>query len=308
MNSPELIKLNRKYGFRDQLVFTESPGGFVWAEIKNRHAEATVALHGGQILSYRPQAQAPVLWLSRKRYFQTGKAIRGGIPVCWPWFGAHPTDAGKPAHGFARTAVWSVNESEQLEDGGTRLKLFFAASEETLALWPHRFRLEIEVMVSAVLRVKLICTNTGSAPFTCTGALHSYFNISSISNVAIKGLEECPYLDKVDQGRRKVQAGPIYIRRETDRIYTDTTAACTIEDKGLERRIGIAKNGSRTTVVWNPWIDKSRRMPDFGDEEYENMVCVETANAAEDVVTLAPGGSHTLEQVVHVGSLSSHND
>ena len=308
MNSPELTKLNRKYGIRDQLVFTEGSGGFVWAEIKNRHAEATVALHGGQVLSYRPQAQAPVLWLSRKRYFQTGKAIRGGIPVCWPWFGDHPTDTGMPAHGFARTAAWSVYASEQLEDESTRLTLVFADSEATRALWPHRFRLEIEVSVSDFLRVKLICTNTDNKPFTCTGALHSYFNISSISNIAIKGLEECPYLDKVDQGRRKVQEGPISIQRETDRIYTDTTAACTIEDNGLDRRIDVTKNGSRTTVVWNPWTDKARRMQDFGDEEYENMVCVETANAAEDVVTLAPGGSHTLEQVVRAGSLSSHKD
>ena len=308
MKNTERAELNREYGIRDQLAFVEGPGGLVWAEINNPYAEAAITLHGGQILSYRPQAHAPVLWLSRKRYFQTGKAIRGGIPVCWPWFGAHPTDAGKPAHGFARTAAWSVNESEQLADGGTRLKLFFAASEETLALWPHRFQLEIEVTVSDILRVKLICTNTGSAPFTCTGALHSYFSLSSISNVVIKGLEECPYLDKVDQGRRKVQEGPISIKRETDRIYTDTTAACTIEDNGLDRRIDITKNGSRTTVVWNPWTDKARRMQDFGDEEYENMVCVETANAAADVITLAPGGTHALEQIVRVASLSSHKD
>ena len=308
MKNTELAKLNQKYGIRNQLTFSDGPGGLVWAEINNPYAEAAITLHGGQVLSYRPQTQAPVLWLSRKRYFQTGKAIRGGIPVCWPWFGDHPTDTGKPAHGFARTAAWSVHASEKLEDESTRLTLVFAASEETLALWPHRFRLEIEVTVSAVLRVKLICTNTGSAPFTCTGALHSYFNISSISNVAIKGLEECPYLDKVDQGRRKVQEGPISIQRETDRIYIDTTAACTIEDNGLDRRIDITKNGSRTTVVWNPWIDKARRMQDFGDEEYENMVCVETANAAEDVVTLAPGGSHTLEQAVRVASLTGHED
>lgn len=308
MNSTELAKLNRKFGIRDQLVFAEGPGGFVWAEIKNPHAEATVALHGGQILHYRPRAHAPVLWLSRKRYFQTGKAIRGGIPVCWPWFGAHPTDTDKPAHGFVRTAAWSVNDADKLEDESTRLKLIFAASEATRALWPHRFRLEIEATVSDVLRVKLIFTNTDSEPFTCTGALHSYFNVSSISKVAIKGLDNCPYIDKVDQGRRKLQDGPIYIQRETDRIYTDTTAECTIEDDGLDRRIGIAKNGSRTTVVWNPWIDKARRMQDFGDREYENMVCVETANAGADVVTLAPGGTHTLEQVIQVESLSGHED
>ena len=308
MNSTELAKLNQKYGIRNQLAFVEGPGGLVRAEIKNPHAEATLALHGGQILSYRPRAHAPVLWLSRKSYFQTGKAIRGGIPVCWPWFGDHPTDTDKPAHGFVRTAAWSVHASEKREDESTRLKLFFSASEATLALWPHRFRLEIEATVSDVLRVKLICTNTDNQPFTCTGALHSYFNLSAISDVVVKGLEDCAYLDKVDQGRRKVQDGPIHIQRETDRIYIDTTAECTIEDKGLERSIGIAKNGSRTTVVWNPWTDKARRMQDFGDDEYVNMVCVETANAAADVVTLAPGGSHTLEQVIRVASSAGRQE
>ena len=302
MKSNERVDLNQRYGIRDQLAFNEGPGGLVRAEIKNPHADATVALHGGQILSFRPRGQSPVLWLSRKSYFQTGKAIRGGIPVCWPWFGVHPTDTDKPAHGFARTAAWSVHETEKLEDESTRLQLCLTASDDTLALWPHRFRLAIEATVSDCLRVQLICTNTDHKPFTCSGALHSYFNLSSISNAVIQGLDGCPYIDKVDQGRRQLQDGPIEIQRETDRIYIDTTAECTIEDHGLHRRIAIAKNGSRTTVVWNPWTDKARRMKDFGDDEYENMVCVETAKADADVIVLAPGESHTMEQVIRVTS------
>ncbi len=302
MDMTELAALNRKYGIREQLAFSEGPGGLVRAEIQNPHASATLTLHGGQILSYRPRAHAPVLWLSRKSYFQTGKAIRGGIPVCWPWFGDHPTDRTKPAHGFARAAVWSVQASETLADESTRLTLYFTDSEETLALWPHRFRLEIEATVGDVLTVKLRCTNADDQPFTCGGALHSYFNISAIANVAITGLEGCAYIDKVDQGRRKAQEGPIQIERETDRIYVDTEAACTIEDSAWPRRIGISKTGSRTTVVWNPWIDKARRMQDFGDDEYTSMVCVETANADAEVIDLAPGGTHTLAQVIRVAS------
>ena len=174
MKSIELAKLNQKYGIRDHLVFNKGSGGIVVAEIKNRHAEATVALHGGQILSFRPRAQAPVLWLSRKSYFQTGKAIRGGIPVCWPWFGDHPTDTDKPAHGFARTAAWSVDETEQLEDESTRLQLCLAASEETMALWPHPFRMAIEATVSDALGVKLIYTNTDHVfIFTISKILHA---------------------------------------------------------------------------------------------------------------------------------------
>jgi D-hexose-6-phosphate mutarotase len=243
------------------------------------------------------------LWLSSDSHFKTGKAIRGGIPLCWPWFADHPTDPDKPAHGFVRTAVWSVSESEKLADKGIRLKLFIADSEETMKLWPHRFRLEMDCTVSNALRVKLIATNTDDKPFTCGGALHSYFNISSVSNIEIKGLEGCPYIDKVDQGRRKLQDGFVSIRSETDRIYLDTKTDCNIEDSGLHRRICISKNGSLTTVVWNPWIDKATKMQDFGDDEYKRMVCVETANANTDVVTLAPGDTHALETIIRVEPL-----
>jgi D-hexose-6-phosphate mutarotase len=305
MSNTELVKLNQKYGIRDQLIFTEGPGGFIIAEMRNPHGEATVALHGGHIMSFRPRDHEPVLWLSSNSHFKTGKAIRGGIPVCWPWFADHPTDTDKPAHGFVRAAVWSVSESEKLEDESTRLKLFIADSEETRKLWPHRFRLEMDCTVSDVLRIKLICTNTDDKPFRFGGALHSYFNISSISNILIKGLEGCPYIDKVDQGRRKVQDGSVAVKSETDRIYLDTKGDCIIEDSGMHRSIGISKNGSRTTVVWNPWIDKAREMKDFGDGEYKSMVCVETVNADTDVISLAPGDTHTLESIIRLESLTS---
>jgi D-hexose-6-phosphate mutarotase len=249
-------------------------------------------------MSFRPRDHEPVLWLSSNSHFKTGKAIRGGIPVCWPWFADHPTDPDKPAHGFVRTAVWSVTESGKLEDESTRLKLLIADSDKTMKLWPHRFRLELDITVSNVLRIKLIATNTDNKPFMCGGALHSYFNISSISNIMIKGLEGCRYLDKVDRGRRKVQDGSVSFESETDRIYLDTKADCIIEDSGMYRRIGISKNGSRTTVVWNPWIDKAGAMQDFGDGEYKGMVCVETVNADTDVISLAPGHTHTLEATI----------
>jgi D-hexose-6-phosphate mutarotase len=163
----------------------------------------------------------------------------------------------------------------------------------------------MDCTVSDVLRVKLISTNIDNKRFTCGGALHSYFNISSISNILIKGLEGCPYIDKVDQGRRKVQEGSVSVKRETDRLYLDTKADCIIEDSGMHRKICISKTGSRTTVVWNPWIDKAREMKDFGDGEYKNMVCVETVNADTDVISLAPGDTHTLESIIRLESLTS---
>lgn len=308
MDNTELVKLNHKYGIGDQLVFGEGPGGFIVAQMKNPYGEATVALHGGHIMSYRPRDHEPVLWLSSQSQFRPGKAIRGGIPVCWPWFADHPSDPDKPAHGFARTTVWSPGESETLEDGSTRLKLFISESEETIKLWPHPFRLEMECRLSDVLGVKLMITNTGDSPFVCGGALHSYFNISSVSSIAIKGLEGCPYIDKVDQSRRKTQHGAVSVEDEIDRIYLDTEADCIIEDSGMQRRIRISKNGSHTTVVWNPWVDKARAMQDFGDVEYKSMVCLETTNADTDVVSLAPGSTHVLEATIRLDSLTGNDE
>ena len=187
MSNTELERLNKEFGINGQLSFNEGPGGFIIAEIRNPHGEATVALHGGHVMSFRPRDHEPVLWLSRLSHFKTGKAIRGGIPVCWPWFADHPTDTDKPAHGFVRAAAWSVSESEKLDDENTRLKLSIADSEETMKLWPHRFRLETDITLSDALKIKLISTNTDNKPFTCVGALHSYFNISSTSNI----IESC---------------------------------------------------------------------------------------------------------------------
>jgi len=304
MSHHDLEDLNRRYAITDQLAFESGPGGFTLAKIRNPHAEATVALHGGHVLSFFPRGHEPVLWASKQSRFEIGKAIRGGIPVCWPWFADHPTDGDKPAHGFARTALWSVTESVSLKDGRTRLRLAISDNDATRTLWPYLFRLEIVVTVGSMLQVELIASNTGKEAFTCGGALHSYFHVSSISDVVIKGLEGCSYIDKVDEGRRGVQEGPVTIDGETDRIYLETDGDCLIEDNSLQRRIRIAKSGSRTTVVWNPWLDKARAMKDFGDQEFHSMVCVETANAAEDQITVAPGEAHRLQSIISVESLT----
>jgi glucose-6-phosphate 1-epimerase len=171
-------------------------------------------------------------------------------------------------------------------------------SETTQALWPYTFNLQLLLTVGPELRVELITRNPGSESFTFTGALHSYFSVSDIGQVTLYGLEDCTYLDKVEDFQAKTQQGPITINGETDRIYLNTTATCTLEDRGWQRRIVIAKSGSHSTVVWNPWQDKARAMADFGDEEYLGMLCVETANAAEDTVTLVPGQEHYLKAII----------
>lgn len=292
--------LNSLFALDSQLSFKAGPGGLTVAEISNDYAQASVALHGAHVLSFQPRGQQPVLWLSRHSHYKIGKAIRGGIPVCWPWFAAHPRDSSKPSHGVARTTVWTVSSSEALADGSTQLRLELRDSEETQALWPHAFRIALTMTVGRTLQVDLNIHNPGEAPFVCTGALHTYFTVSDIANVTILGLEACAYLDKVAHDGHKTQQGPITITAETDRIYLNTTADCLIVDSAWQRQIRVAKQGSRTTVVWNPWTDKSKQMADFGDDEYHGMVCVETTNAADDIITVPAGGDHTLQTTISV--------
>jgi len=298
MQDSTLDALNDRHGIAGRLAFEAGPGGLPVAAIENAHACATVCLLGGHVLAFQPRGHEPVLWVSERSRFEAGRPIRGGIPVCWPWFAAHPEDATKPFHGFVRTALWSVLDTETVADGATRVRLRTGDSAQTPALWPHAFELEIDVTVGPELRVELIASNRGQAPWTCTGALHTYLSVGDVAQIAIHGLDGCSYVE--DAPGRRLQQGPVTIDREVDRVYLDTAATCTVEDPGLGRRIRVAKSGSRSTVVWNPWVDKARRMADFGDDEYRRMVCVETANAGEDAVTVPPDGEHRLAARIRV--------
>jgi glucose-6-phosphate 1-epimerase len=293
----ELQRLNERYGIPGELDFVAGPGGLATASIRNAAAGAGVCLPGGHVLSYEPSGQEPVLWMSGRSWFQEGRPIRGGIPVCWPWFGTQAPAPDMAHHGCVRTRFWQVRGTESL-DAATRITLGLSDDEATRAVWTHRFDLEIEVTVGEGLRVALTARNTDAEPWQCTGALHSYFSVGDVARVKVHGLEGARYVTEVEEPHESRQQGPITIGAEVDRLYSDTDAECAIEDPVLGRRIRIAKEGSRTTVVWNPWIRKSRHMQDFGDEEYHGMLCVETANAGEEVISLAPGKSHCLAATI----------
>ncbi len=298
MSHPEIVTLNQQFAIAGQLEFTAEANGLVVARIANNHAQSVIALQGAHIMNFQPKGEAPLIWLSPAAKLAPGKSIRGGVPVCWPWFGAHATESNFSAHGFARTVLWQVAASEALPDGGTRIAFGLPQSAIPSVQWPHACRVRFVVTVGKTLAVELITENTGNAPFEISEALHTYFAISDVDNTRITGLEDCVFLDKVDEFRRKTQADAITIPSEVDRVYVNTEGDCLIEDRGLKRRIRIAKRGSRSTVVWNPWIEKSAKMGDFGsDTGYRGMVCVESANAAENVVSIAPGTAHSLRVV-----------
>jgi glucose-6-phosphate 1-epimerase len=293
--------LARGFGLKDHVAFAAGPGDIgPVARVANRHATATIALHGAHVMAFQPHGHQPVLWVSAKSAFRPGKAIRGGIPVCWPWFADHPTDRTKPAHGLVRAAPWSLVGTEVVEEDATRVRFRLADDDATRALWSHRFELELAVTVGGSLDVALAIRNAGDAPFTSGGALHSYLTVADVTQVAVHGLDGCTYVDKVNRLAREVQRGPVRIDAETDRVYVDTTGECVIDDPGLRRRITVAKAGSRSTVVWNPWRAKAASMADFGDDEYPGMVCVEAANAGDDVVSIPAGGRHLLRTTISV--------
>jgi glucose-6-phosphate 1-epimerase len=180
-------------------------------------------------------------------------------------------------------------------DGSTELRLGFSNDATTQALWPHAFTLELHISIGSTLKLALVMRNTDTTAWSCTGALHSYLAVGDIGAVTIDGLDTVAYVDKVAGGQLRRQEGPIVIDTEVDRVYQETTATCRIDDTAFARQITIAKAGSHSTVVWNPWQAKAAQLADMADDEYRAFVCVETTNAGDDIVTLAPGAEHRLE-------------
>ena len=269
--------------------------------ITTGRAIGEVYLHGAHVTAWQPTGAAPVLWVSRDSLFDAAKPIRGGVPVCFPWFAAHGTDASAPMHGFARLRTWTLTSAED-RDGEVHFTYELVDDElSRRSAWPHRFRARYRVVVGDRLGLGLDVYNTGDAPFTFEAALHTYFSVKDIQQVSVTGLAGTDYLDKVDGFARKREGeAPVRFVGETDRIYLDTEATCTIDDPGLQRRIEIAKTGSRSTVVWNPWVDRARAIADFGDDEWPSMLCIETANVRDAAVALEPGSHHTMTAVVEV--------
>ncbi|MEM9399325.1 MAG: D-hexose-6-phosphate mutarotase [Verrucomicrobiota bacterium] len=285
-----------------EILQTEKPAGYGWIEVKTPLATAKVALLGATLTEWTPAGHSPVIFTSESAIFKEGKGIRGGVPLCWPWFAVHPDPdkADWPNHGFVRQQYWELESFHVIDKD--RVELIFKAPIHKHKLFPHAFELRCRYVIGSELDISLITENIGHEPFTFGGALHTYFTVADIDKTFIDGLDGVDYLDKVTGYERKSQQGPITISSEVDRIYLDTQATCTIHDTIGQRSILISKKGSNTTVVWNPWIDKSAAMSDLGDKEYQNFVCVETVNAFEDSITLASGTSHTLSQILQIKS------
>jgi glucose-6-phosphate 1-epimerase len=256
---------------------------------------AEIVRQGAHMLRWQPAGHRPVLWVSNSSWFQAGKPIRGGIPLCFPWFGPHPSDSSQPAHGLVRLRPWQLKTAEASAHGD----ILDCSLECTEGPFQLEYHVRVGRELKCSLRVHLPKEATEEA--TCEAALHTYLAVSDIRRVQVLGLESVPFIDKVPGQADGNPAGKaIEFTGETDRIYQSSDHSVSVVDPGWRRVITISKSGSMSTVVWNPWIDKSRRMPDFGDDEWTGMLCVETAAVGSCRLSLSPGDSHTLQAIIAV--------
>lgn len=281
--------------------FENGSGDLLRLTVHSPLAEAHIYLHGAHVSHFQPRGSEPVLFMSRQSLFVPDKPIRGGVPVIFPWFGPRAGYPNSPAHGFARLSEWQVESLTIHGDEVVTAVLQLQSSAQTRALWPHDFTLRHRIAIGRTLTMTLEVENTGPEPFTFENALHTYFAVGDVRETTTAGLENAEYLDKTDGLQRKNQGSePIRITQETDRLYENTRKTCVLDDPSARRQITVAKSGSNTTVVWNPWIGKAAAMTDFGHNEWPRMLCIETANAGANAITLAPGKTHAMRAVVSV--------
>lgn len=266
-------------------------------KIQSPLCEAMISLHGGHLIQFKPAGQQEVIWLSNKAIFSEEKAIRGGVPICWPWFG----QIGSPSHGFARTSHWQLLDYEETGQAVTvRLKL--SASKQTRTLWPHDFSAILTFTMSSTLRINLEMINTGETPWQWSGALHTYFNIAEATETWITGMGSS-YSDSLKNGLPCESSEALIINQSIDRIYTDSDETVSIHDQGHQRIITVRNQGHNSVVIWNPWKDNSRSMGDMSDDGYETMVCVEATQYTKDLTSgalLMPGEKHQLSTEISV--------
>ncbi|MBI3411992.1 MAG: D-hexose-6-phosphate mutarotase, partial [Planctomycetes bacterium] len=282
---------------------TQGNGGLAKVRITTADAEGEMYLHGAHVTSWKPRGADEVLFVSSKSRWEDGKAIRGGVPICFPWFADRAGDPKAPAHGFVRGKSWKL-ESIVQNGNAVTVSMVTENDESTREWWPVDFRLVYRATFSSELGLELAVLNTGATPARFEEALHAYFRVGHIDKVRLQGLETAHYLDKPDSNREKTQQGAILIVSETDRVYLNTQHAIELEDQSLRRRVCVSKENSLTTVVWNPWVEKAKALADLEDAEWMQLVCIETSNVADFAVELAPAQQHVMKASVRVSQFA----
>ncbi len=302
VNASQVTELNRRFGIPGLAEVVAGKGGLPTVSITSPAAAGEMYLHGAQVTSWKPAAAEEVFFLSSRSQWQDGQAIRGGIPVCFPWFRAKSDDPHAPAHGFVRTKSWELEAIAQRENA-ISVTMFTESDDSTKRWWPADFRLVLRATFGAELHLELAVTNNGVTAARFQEALHSYYKVGHVQQARLCGLDKVHYLDNTDGNREKVQDGDVVITSQTDRAYLTALSEVVLEDPTLRRRIYIAKENSRTTVVWNPWIEGAKALPDLGDDEWTQMFCVEASNVLDCAVEIAAGKQHCLAATIRVADM-----
>lgn len=268
--------------------------GFEFVVIEHQQLNAIFTLHGGHLIHFQPVNTMPIIWLSKTAVFDDKKAIRGGVPICWPWFGAAAPELGDnlPAHGFARTSKWSIGEIIE-SDSGVELELTLKSTEETLKLWPYAFELTLKATLNKQLKLELITENRGDAPFTYRSALHTYFNISSPEAITVSGLNE-QFYNSGNKGKLETGDQTRLIDQAIDSIYKKSDSAILLNDKQFQRTLSISNTGNDSEVLWTPWIAGAKAFSDMPDSGYQTMLCIESTITGKMGQAVQAGQKHTL--------------
>jgi glucose-6-phosphate 1-epimerase len=294
--------LNSRFGIPGIVQIVSGNGGLPKVRVTSRLASAELYLHGAHVTSWQPADAEEVIFLSEHSLWEDGRAIRGGIPVCFPWFRAKADDPHAPAHGVVRTREWRLDSINAEEDGSVIVSFSTESDASTRRWWPHEFRLLHRVTISATLQLELVATNVGPTTMRFEEALHTYFRVGQADNARVRGLDQVAYLDNMDGNRRKIQSGDVVFAAPIDNAYLNTGGALQLIDPILHRAMRTDKVNSATTVVWNPWQQGAAALADLGNDEWRNMACVEASNILDAAVPLAPGEEHTMRATLSVAA------
>ena len=298
----EVTELDRRFGIPDIARVCEGDGGLARVDITSPLAHGEMYVHGAHVTSWRPAGSEQVLFVSTKSRWEEGQAIRGGIPICFPWFRGKADDPHAPAHGFVRTRLWQLGSIVQTTAGVT-VSMFIESDEQTRQWWPAEFRLLHRVTFGSELKLELVCINRGKTPLRFEEALHTYNQVADVGTVRLQGLGGTRFLDNTIANKEKTQLGDVTIASQTDNAFIDTQDAVDLLDPKMHRRIRLRKTNSSTTVVWNPWGEAASRLRDLGEGEWKQFLCVEASNIIAAAVTLAPGQEHTMSAALSVARL-----
>ncbi len=294
-----VTELERRFGIPQIAQVVAGNGGLPKVRVTTAAATGEMYLHGAHVVSWQPAGAEEVLFVSSQSPWQDGRAIRGGVPICFPWFADKAGDPKAPAHGFVRTKSWTLDSIIHSRDAVT-VSMSTVNNDDTRQWWPADFQLVYRAAFGSELGLELEVHNTGSSPLHFEEALHCYHRVADVRTARLVGLDTVQYLDKTDAYRLKQQLGDVIVTSETDRVYLNTSGALKLLDPELRRIVRIDKENSLTTVVWNPWSDKARAMSDLGDHEWPHFLCAETSNVGEFGVEVPPGGQHRMKAAIQI--------